>query len=371
MSKMIPSFDPTVGTSGTFPHNVGNPCGGIYLFNESNVWLQLRLPGGHQVGLPAWWSRFYRLDEVLEPVQWQELATIPSLSAPLAQVYGEAYESSELRNRSFYDGPIPRNPYIGNTVSSNVSTNQVINDGNLLMQVLEATQQGNTGGSNLSFNNDGSFYVAQWVSSVYTKLLNLVPGASPVLELGAKLILQALDQSGNNLSNILGIDSSGNTFLQSHKTNKKTVIYSNTGVALLTVNDTTQGVEIPTSAVSINGTTAGSAQLYMPFTGTNFKVAILVFTGYQNNSATEQTISLPVAFSTRCNWLAGNGKPTRPYLTGTPLTNKVNVNNNGTATQGNTVNSNNMGEIIQGFDALGLGTNEVSAASAIYFFVGL
>lgn len=236
--KMIESFDPSSAPSGTIDHKVSNPCGGIYLFNESNVWLQLRLPGGHQVGLPAWWSRFYRLSEVLESIQWSELATISTVSAPLSQVYGEAYESSELKGRNFYDGPIPRNPYIGNQVSSNVSTNQVINDGNLApMAVAEATQNGNTGGSNLYVGNDGSFYFAQWISSVYKKYFSGVPGASPVIVLGANTILQGLDNSGANQCNIFGVDGAGNTFIQNHLSNKQTMVYSSGGALLVTIDD--------------------------------------------------------------------------------------------------------------------------------------
>jgi len=238
MSKMIQSFDPTSATSGTFDHKVSNPCGGVYLFNESNIWLQLRLPGGHIVGLPAWWARFYKLEEVLESVQWQELATISSVSAPLSQVYGEAYESSELKNRNFYDGPIPRNPFIGNTVSSAVSTNQVINDANpAIMSVLESTQQGNTGGSNALINNDGSFYFAQWVSSVYTKYLQgIIGGTNPILLLGAKVLLQALDQVGANATSILYVDAAGNTAIQNHKTNNQTIIYDKNGNPLVTID---------------------------------------------------------------------------------------------------------------------------------------
>lgn len=235
--KMIQSFDPAVAASGSFDHKVSNPCGGVYLFNESNIWLQLRLPGGNYVGLPAWWSRFYRLDEVLESIQWQELATISTVATPLSQVYGEAYESSELKYRTFYDGPIPRNPYIANNVSSNVSTTVVQNDGNpTVSTVIEATQTGNTGGSNLFAGNDGSFYYGQWISGVYTKYFYGVPSATPIIVLGTKTVLQALDNSGANLSNVFGVDSSGNTFIQNHAKNNQTVIYDNSGNQLLKVD---------------------------------------------------------------------------------------------------------------------------------------
>jgi hypothetical protein len=177
--------------------------------------------------------------------------------------------------------------------------------------------------------------------------------------------------SGGTVRNVLNVDNANNAILRGITGNDQILLQNGAGTLQVIVDLVKGALNIPTTAVNLPGTTAGSAQLYMPFTGANFKLAILIFNGYQNNTATEQTIALPVAFSTRCNWLAGNGKPTRPYSGGTALTNKVNVNNNGIATTGNTVNSNNMGEIIQGFDALGLGTNEASQAFAIYFFVGI
>lgn len=369
---VVATFDPSLALQGTFNSGLTNN-GKIVVYNESNIGLQLQFANGETDYLGPWLAQSYHLSDISSSVvQWTQLFTLASnLSVPVSKVIVVRYQPFEKIIGTFPTALV-RQTNIGNAVQSMTSTNQVTNDGTPApFYFIESTQQGNTGGPNVQIGNDGSYLYAQWVSSIYSILEQLVPGANPVLKWGPKLILQALDNSGANLSNIFGVDGSGNTFIQSHKTNNKTVIYDKNGVALLTVNGATQGLEIPTSAASITGTTAGSAQLYMPFTGAFFKLAILVFAGYQNNSVTEQTIPLPVAFGARCNWLAGNGKPVRPYLSGTALTNKVNVNNNGTATQGNTVNSNNMGEIIQGFDALGLGTSEVSAASAIYLFVGL
>jgi hypothetical protein len=296
MSKMINSFDPSAAVSGTFDHRVSNPCGGVYLYNESNVWLQLRLPGGSYVGLPAWWSRFYPLHEVLEPIQWQELTTISTIATPLSQVYGEAYESSELKGRSFYDGPIPRNPYIANQVTSAVSTNQVVNDGNpATSTVMEATQFGNTGGSNLFAGNDGSFYYGQWLAGVYTKYFQGILGANPALVLGAKTFLQSYDQAGANLCNILGIDSGGNTFLQAHKTNNQVVIYDKNGAALLTV-DQNACLKIAGVKQTLNGSTSGTMDVYEAFSGA-LKIVAVVQTNYQDTS-TFKSVTLKTAFST-------------------------------------------------------------------------
>lgn len=426
--KMIQSFDPTAATSGSFDHKVSNPCGGVYLFNESNVWLQLRMPGGGYVGLPAWWSRFYRLDQVLEPIQWQELATISTVSSPLSQVYGEAYESSELKNRSFYDGPIPRNPYIANSVSSTVSTNQVTNDGNpATTTVVEATQSGNTGGSNLFMGNDGSFYFGQWVSSAYEKYLQGVPGATPYLELGAKAVLKWLDQSGANLStilgitsggntflqahstgnniqlkdknansilevlgnntviqgcdssfnlnNILGVDGSGNTFAQAHPTGNQFNVYNKDGSNIATFDGPSQSLQITTTGVSLNGTTNGTVTIYEFLTGVHVKALLVYFNSYQNNSGTEQHLNLPVAFTTKAIVLTANCKPLTPYSGGSALTNNVRVlttlaSGGGSTNLQNNISGNSIGYFTGAFDGIGFGTNQASTATDIAFIIG-
>lgn len=196
--KMIQNFDPSAAASGTFKHQIANPCGGVYLFNESNVWIQLTLPDGGNVGLPAWWARFYKLENVQGPIEWQALATISSVASPLSQVYGESYERSEIVGRTFYDGPIPRNPFIGNQVSSSVSTTSVQNDGNpTVTTFVEATQVNNSGGSNVALGNDGSALFAQWVSSIYTKLFQILPGANPEVDIGALTKLTARSSVNN------------------------------------------------------------------------------------------------------------------------------------------------------------------------------
>lgn len=294
--KMIQSFDPSAAASGTFKHQVANPCGGVYLFNESNEWLQLTLPDGGKVGLPAWWARFYHLQDVQGPVLWQVLDSIATVASPLSKVYGESYERNEIVGRGFYDGPIPRNPYIANSVSSTVSTNQVVNDGNpAVSTVIEATQSGNTGGSNLFAGNDGSFYNAQWVSGVYTKLLELAPGANPILKFGAKLFLQAFDHAGANLSNILGIDSSGNTALQAHKTNNQILLYDKNGAVLATF-DANHCLNLTGAIQTVNGDTGGSMTIQEIFAG-GIKVTVVKQNNYRQAAATPQSITLKNAFT--------------------------------------------------------------------------
>ena len=137
-----------------------------------------------------------------------------------------------------------------------------------------------------------------------------------------------------------------------------------------------KSLDIRTTAVSINGTTNGTATLYMPFTGANFKVAVLFFNAYRNASGASQSIALPVAFAQRANFLSGNGKPATPQSGGVDLVNKVNVvttlnSAGGTNTNVSPVPSNSFGEIFQTFSGFSLGTSQGTNADAVYIFVGL
>lgn len=197
---------------------------------------------------------------------------------------------------------------------------------------------------------------------------NVAFDANPILSNAVPL--QSKD-SGGTARTILQVDGSNNLQLFGITGLDLIQALDHAGNLATVLDLVHKSLDIKTTAVNLNGTTAGSAQLYMPFTGPNFKVAILIFNGYQNNTTTEQTIALPVAFSTRCMWLSGNGKSVTPYSGGSKLVGKASKTSGGVVTGGNTVDANWTGEVIQGFDALGLGTSEASQAFAIYVFVGI
>src|SRR5438034_9808178 len=77
-----------------------------------------------------------------------------------------------------------------------------------------------------------------------------------------------------------------------------------------------QQTEGDTGAVSVSGTTAGTATLYQFFQGT-LKGFYLFFNGYRNSTATEQYLTLPVAFTTYAILVAGGAIPQTPIATGT------------------------------------------------------
>src|SRR6266567_3119700 len=77
-----------------------------------------------------------------------------------------------------------------------------------------------------------------------------------------------------------------------------------------------QQTEGDTGAVSVSGTTAGTATLYQFFQG-NLKGFFLFFNGYRNSTATEQYLTLPVAFTTYAGFIAFGGIPQTHIATGT------------------------------------------------------
>lgn len=95
---------------------------------------------------------------------------------------------------------------IGNPVQSIMGgSTSVQNDNNVSgTSVIESTQIG-APGSNLSFLNNGSSFIAEWIGSVYTKLWQVLPGATNALLLGAAS--RVVEVLGN-----LQIDGTGNNF---------------------------------------------------------------------------------------------------------------------------------------------------------------
>lgn len=127
-------------------------------------------------------------------------------------------------------------------------------------------------------------------------------------------------------------------------------------------------------AVTVNGTTAGTAQLYEIFQGT-FKMILLVMNGYQNASGTEQTIALPTPFTAKGFCISGNMKVLTPYASGSPLTNSVRqitalAAGGGSTTIQNSITSEGLASITAAFSAIGLGSGQASTATDIAIFFG-
>lgn len=74
----------------------------------------------------------------------------------------------------------------------------------------------------------------------------------------------------------------------------------------------------------LNGTTAGSISYNMLEQGSAYKKVMLIFNGYENTTATAQTITFPTAFSQN-NVIVANSTSTSPTLSLTTLTLPINM----------------------------------------------
>ena len=130
------------------------------------------------------------------------------------------------------------------------------------------------------------------------------------------------------------------------------------------------------TTTTIEGT-AGSATLYESIQeDIPVKTVVLAFNNYQNASGEEQTIALPTPFTFKALTFTGNVKRVTPYLNGTALTNSVREitglsANGGEVSIQDALASEGFGAITGPFDALGLGSNEVSLANDILVLVGI
>lgn len=130
------------------------------------------------------------------------------------------------------------------------------------------------------------------------------------------------------------------------------------------------------SVVTVNGTTSGAAQLYQFLVGT-VKGAILYLNGYRNATTTEQTISFPTPFTSKCLVMTGNIQNTlTPYFGGSAESNTIRIytslaSSGGAGTLSSTIKLYSIGFITSNFDAIGLGISQSTATNDIVIFLGL
>ncbi len=130
---------------------------------------------------------------------------------------------------------------------------------------------------------------------------------------------------------------------------------------------------IPTP-VTANGA-LGSLNLYQILQGT-IKAFLLYFNGYKNTAGTDQTLALPVAFTSRCIFVSGN-IPSMSIWNGasqiTGLVGDVNALSASGGTVGgySGVHPYDFGEIQSGFDHVGGGNSQSSTATGCIFGIGI
>jgi hypothetical protein len=370
--RNIKSFDPSASTSGKIVTQAVNPCSVMVLFNHSLYGLVLTFPDGSTGRLPPWYFRYYYL-AMPGNVEWAQEFSLASGGAPISLVTGELYEPSEAEKRTFTEGPLPLQLNIGNTVNTNTGTNQVINDGNpAISTVLEATQSGNVNGSNSLISNDGSFAFAQFVSSVYTQLFALIPGASPLLKLGKGLTLQAPDSAGANFSNILGIDGGSRTFLQAQNTGNQIAFYDKNGVNLLTADGVNKTVNIAGTTQSVNGDNGGTAQTIEGIIGP-YKLTLYIQTNYRQ-AGTGQNITLKAPFSSFAfvgNMGAGGVAFKQAGTAQTIQVVTTIASGGGSSTPVTAINTSSIGWLVTNFNQIADGGAMGAARSGIVFAWGI
>lgn len=142
-------------------------------------------------------------------------------------------------------------------------------------------------------------------------------------------------------------------------------------------NQTLNSVKASANA-TLAGTTAGSMTVYQPLQGT-FKLAFVLFNGYENTTATEQKLSLPAAFSgPRVSYVAFGGIPLlHLYSSGSALSGKCATitglpsgTGAGSITTNSTINGFQYGEITAGFDAVGGGSSQSQTYTATLALIG-
>jgi hypothetical protein len=128
------------------------------------------------------------------------------------------------------------------------------------------------------------------------------------------------------------------------------------------------------TAVSVAGTTSGTATLYQFLQGTT-KAFMVYLVNYRNSTTTEQVLTLPVAF-TRANYLNGNIY-INLYKSGSKITNGVAAITTLNSTAGSSATVTpvpplSIGELAPtgGFDALGLTISMAGPTTGILFAIG-
>jgi hypothetical protein len=346
---LLPTFDPNNPVSGQFNLNLTGGYGKAVIYNESNSNLKFTFSNGYTSYVPAWVAVEYCFLDIplTNPlVKYSTVSTVVTGSSSISQVAIEIYEASEKVGGTYPAALIRQ-------VSADVTSSQatsVINDGNLAPTTfVEATQTGNASGSNVALGNDGSVIFAQFVSSVFTQLFKITPGATPTIQFGKGVnlhqvdnngtdalffhvnsnnypeleanlsdVIQFSDRSGNALfyangptqgnslqlgpgiviqgstgpgptttSNILGVSNPGGiTQLQAHSVGNQVQILDKNGATLSTI-DANGCINMVGKIQTVNGDTSGSMTIQEIFTGGS-KWLIIKQNNYKQAGAAQQ-----------------------------------------------------------------------------------
>jgi len=130
--------------------------------------------------------------------------------------------------------------------------------------------------------------------------LDLDPNGNLGIFLGGTEV--AYFDSSGNLHQLQALDLSGAATLSGNTSVGGTLTVS--GAATLSSTLSVSGATTFSSTInpavssgSLSGTTAGTVTYFEPFAGSAYKKVVLYFSGYENDTTTNQTITYPTAFS--------------------------------------------------------------------------
>lgn len=188
--KKIQPFDPSIGLSGVIQTNGINPGEQIVLYNDSLIGLDLQFPNGNEDILAASWVKDWIVPDIpLNQIEWSQYYQLNFTNYPISKVYGAIYEPGE--HVPSVNAPIPRAFSLANQGGVPTAITNLTNDGNNAgTQFIEATQAGNTVGSNIYAHVDGTVSIAELIAGVLYNLIKTIPGAS-----GSSLQLSAFNRT--------------------------------------------------------------------------------------------------------------------------------------------------------------------------------
>lgn len=192
MSHYFGTVTITAGTQARATLGSGQGMGWVLLGNESGLTVKVTLEGtGQSRSLyPSSVDKFTIPSNFNGNLLFDPVALLSNVSAwPSSFIQIDTFGPNE-EPQGTYPMSLPRNTNVGNTVPTTGGGSTTLqNDNNAAnTTVIESTQTGSSG-SNMFADNSGNFYLAQWISSTYTKLFQVIANGASVLKLGATGLL--------------------------------------------------------------------------------------------------------------------------------------------------------------------------------------
>lgn len=183
MADIVTAFNPasTDLTKVSVPQSART--GGIVIWNESNISLNLTFQDGTTMYLPGWYHRHkcgYAGD-----ITWALRTTLNSPNPPTSEVIVEMYTSGEHFPS---DGPIVRQTN-GSAAAQVTSTNQIVNTGNPPLTNIITAQPNDATAQTWLADTSGNLLIRSDNAGALTNLLQLVAGVGPEVIIAAASVI--------------------------------------------------------------------------------------------------------------------------------------------------------------------------------------